>query len=405
MRIFSRFRSWFGGSTTDASSGSQSGEPSTSGNVSGETVTEESAMQLSAMWACSKLLSEVFASLPVYMYERGVGVSKPVDHRLIYILTVSPNSRMTAIEFTEAMMLNLSLHGNCYARIARNASGQVVALWPLPAKNVEPFLQDDGRVVYYHYHGNDVTAIADKNMLHIRLFGNGLVGLSPMAHAANTLGLSQAAEKHASKQFRHGGKPAGVLYTDADLDKHQRATARETFREIATETEESKRLLVLPNGFKYQSTELNPGDLQLHPARQWQTKEICRFMGNIPPVLIGESSDTTTLGSSIEHILIAWYRLGLNPYASRWEQSLAKKLLTPAERQRYAFHYDFGALTRGDSKTQMELLKASVGGPIKTPNEARSDINLPPVEGGDRLNPAPTEARKETADKEVKEDA
>ncbi|MBX2809497.1 MAG: phage portal protein [Cellvibrionaceae bacterium] len=404
MKIFSRFRRLFGGAATRIDQGSQLGEPEYSNNQSGQVVTEDTALQLSAVWACSKLLAEVFASLPVTMYERSQGIGSKVNNDLTWMLTESPNSRMTGVEFYETMQLNLGLRGNCYARIARNTPGKPVALWPLPAQSVEPVLLENGSVMYYYYQGADVAAIADKNMLHIRLFGNGLVGLSPMAYASNTIGLGQAAESYAAKQFSHGGKPSGVLYTDADLTKQQRELARQNFAEITTEREENRRLLVLPLGFKYQQVQLSPGDLQLHSSRQWQIKEICRFMGNIPPVLIGENSDTTTLGSSIEHILIAWYRLGLNPYATRWEQALAKKLLTPIERRKYAFHVDFDALTRGDSKTQMELLKGLVGGPVMTPNEGRALKNLPPVAGGDRLNPAPTESRKETSnsDNEVK---
>jgi HK97 family phage portal protein len=400
MNLFSRFSQMFGGSATKLEKGSQAGEPSNYGTSSASAVTEDTAMQLSVVWACSKLLAEVFASLPIFMYDRDKGVGEKIKSDLMYVLTVSPNSRMTAVEFYETMQLNLALRGNCYARIARNSRGDVTALWPLPAQNVEPVLLKDGTVVYYYYQGADVTAIADKNMLHVRLFGNGLVGLSPLAYARNTIGLAQSADDYAAKQFVRGGRPSGVLHTDADLTKDQRRTARDTFREIVEEKEESKRLLVLPLGFKYQQVQLSPGDLQLHETRGWQVKDICRFMGNIPPILIGETADSTTLGSSIEHILIAWYRLGLNPYASRWEQSLAKKLLSPSDRMRYAFHIDFDALTRGDSKTQMELLRGLVGGPVMTPNEGRAIRNLPPIEGGDRLNPAPTEARKDTSTKE-----
>lgn len=405
MRLFARFRSLFGGAATQVEKGSQAGEPDGYGNSSASPVSEDSAMQLSAVWACSKLLAEVFASLPMFMYERDEGVGAKIKNELMYVLTVSPNARMTAVEFYETMQLNLALKGNCYARIERNGVGNVIALWPLPAQSVEPVLLADGQVIYYYYQGTDVVAIADKNMLHVRLFGNGLVGLSPLAYGRNAIGLAQSADDYASKQFISGGRPSGVLHTDADLTKDQRKTARDTFKEIVEEREESKRLLVLPLGFKYQQVQLSPGDLQLHGTRQWQIKDICRFMGNIPPVLIGENSDTTALGSSIEHILIAWYRLGLNPYATRWEQALAKKLLSPADRRKYAFHVDFDALTRGDSKTQMELLRGAVGGPVMTPNEARAIKNLPPVEGGDRLNPAPTEARVETSDKRVNENA
>lgn len=398
MKLLTGIRRLFGNSATGAETGTQQKEPDHYAASAAATVTESTALQVSAVWACARLLSEVFASLPLTIYEQvGNDRRKVQSGNLFTVLTKSPNSRMTTVEFYETMQLNLVLHGNAYARIERNSSGQLIALWPLPAESVQTELLANGSVVHYWHHGTSVTAINDPNILHIRLFGNGLIGLSPLAYARNTVGLASAAEQYASKQFKSGGKPSGVLYTDSTLTKEQRDLVRENFKDIVEEREESKRLLVLPMGFKYQQTQLNPADMQMLETRRFQLKDICRFFGNVPSVLIGENEGTTTLGSSIEQILIGWYRLGLNPYASRWEQAFSKKLLSAPERLRITFDFDFSALTRGDSKTQMEYLKGMVGGPIMTPNEARAEKNLPPLPEGNLLNPAPNVGAKQPA--------
>jgi HK97 family phage portal protein len=397
MMILNGLRRLFSGSATSVETGAQQSEPDYYAQESAAMVTEDTALQVSAVWACARLITEVFGSLPLSMHKKENGIKKEIqNHQLLTILNLTPNSRMTPVEFKEAMQLNLVMHGNGYARIERNSLGLIIALWPLPAQNVQPVLLDNGSVVYNWYHGNDVSVIADKNMLHVKLFGNGLVGLSPLAYARNAVGLASASDHYASKYFVNGGKPSGVLYTDQELSKAQRDAARANFTSIVEEKEESRRLLVLPLGFKYQPVQMSPADMQMLETRRYQSKELCRFFGNVPPVLIGETEGTTTLGSSLEQILIGWYRLGLNPYATRWEESLAKKLLSPAERQSISFHVDFTALTRGDSKTQMEYLKGMVGGPIMTPNEARKEKNLPPVDGGDKLNPSPTEGKPTT---------
>ncbi len=406
MNIFVRgFRRLFGGNATHVEKGEQQSEPDIYTQGAAAQVSEDTALQLSAMWACTRLISEVFAGLPLTMKEKNSGSGEKLsNHPTLLVLNDSPNSRQTPVEFRETMQLNLNMHGNAYARIEYNRRGDLIALWPLPAQQMQTQLLDDGSVVHNFYHGSDVTVYADSSILHIRLFGNGIVGLSPLAYARNTIGLATAVENHSSKFFVHGGKPSGVLYTDAALNETQRKKARETFSEVVTQKEESKRLLVLPLGFKYQATEVNPADMQILESKHFSLRDICRFFGNVPPVLIGETQDSTTLGSSIEQILIGWYRLGLNPYATRWEQALAKKLLKPAERRRYEYHVDFDALTRGDSKTEMEYLKGMVGGPIMTPNEARTRKNLPPVPGGDKLNPSPTEGKK-ASDNEVTDNA
>lgn len=374
--------------------GSQSSDPETYNDQPAAIVNEDTALQVSVVWACARLLSEVFACLPVGIYERNSpGQVSTSLGNLNTVLSLSPNSRMTPVEFYETMQLNLVLHGNAYARIQRNGSGQVVALWPLPARHTTPVLGNDGSITYHWYHDNDVTVLADQNVLHVRLFGNGLVGMSPLAYARNAIGLASAADGYASKYFTHGGKPSGILYTDQDLNASQRKSARENFSDVVEQKEESKRLLVLPLGFKYQQVQISPADMQLLDTRRHSALELCRFMGNIPGPLVGVMHESTVWGSGIEQMFLAWYRTGLNPYASRWEQAIEKKLMTPVERSRSRVEFSFDGLLRGDSKTQAEVIKSLVGGPVETPNEGRGRLNLPPVEGGDKLNPSPTHSK------------
>jgi HK97 family phage portal protein len=396
----------FSGNATDVEQGDQRSEPDTYSTPSASPVNEDTALQVSAVWACAKLLAEVYASIPMHMYKiAGDSRIKVTSHSLLSVVQDSPNSRMTQVEYDECMQLNLVLHGNAYARINRNSRGDIVALWPLPAQHVQTELLRDGSVVHNWYHGTDVTVLADKNVLHIRGFGNGLVGLSPLAYARNSVGLAAANDIYASKYYVNGGKPTGVLRTDQDLTRQQIVELRKRFTEITEQKDESKRLMVLPFGYQYQQVQMSPADMQMIETRRFSIGDLCRFFGNIPPILIGESQGTTTLGSSVEQILIGWYRLGLNPYAVRYEQAYRKKLLLPAERIKYRFDKDFSTLTRGDSKTQMEYLKGMVGGPIMVPNEARSKMNLPPVEDGDKLNPAPTEGRRANENNKVNDDA
>lgn len=384
-----------GGSATDSPVGRQTGTPETYNTGTASMVSEDTALQVSTVWACARLLAEVFASLPVDVYQRNAAGALRADlGNLNYLLQISPNRLQTKVEFFENMQLNLCLHGNAYARLQRNNSGQVVALWPLPAQHVTPVLQPGGDLVYHWFHGNDVTVIADQNVLHVKLFGNGLVGLSPLAYARNTVGLALAGDEYASKYFTHGGRPSGVLYTDQALDAAQRRQARENFAEVVEEKEESNRLLVLPLGFRYQQVQIGPADMQLLESRKHSATELCRYFGNVPAPLVGVMHESTVWGSGIEQMFLAWYRTGLNPYASRWEQAIERKLMTPAQRRQYKIEFDFDHILRGDSKTLAEVLKSLTGGPLMTPNEGRAKLQLPPLADADKLNPAPSVGQK-----------
>ena len=98
-------------------------------SVSGKTVTERSAMQMTAVYSCVRVLSEAIASLPLHLYkitDEG-SKEKATDHPLYFILHDEPNPEMTSFVFRETLMTHLLLWGNAYAQVIRNGKGEVVA--------------------------------------------------------------------------------------------------------------------------------------------------------------------------------------------------------------------------------------------------------------------------------------
>lgn len=103
------------------------------GTTSGKTVTERSAMQMTAVYSCVRVLSEAVAGLPLHLYRyTGNGSKeKAIDHPLYSLLHDEPNPEMTSFVFRETLMTHLLLWGNAYAQIIRNGKGEVIALYPL----------------------------------------------------------------------------------------------------------------------------------------------------------------------------------------------------------------------------------------------------------------------------------
>ena len=103
------------------------------GTAAGQAVNERSAMQMSAVYACVRILSEAIAALPLHFYEYNEkgGKEKALDHPLYVILHDEPNPEMSAFSFRETLMTHLLLWGNAYAQIIRNGRGEVLALYPL----------------------------------------------------------------------------------------------------------------------------------------------------------------------------------------------------------------------------------------------------------------------------------
>jgi HK97 family phage portal protein len=237
-------------------------------------------------------------------------------------------------------------------------------------------------VVHHYSHDQGVTVLAADGVWHLKLMGNGIVGMSPLAFQRNTLGIAQAAENAVTSLYRNGNKPSGTLSMDKLLTPQQREEIRTNFASLTSGNDD--RLLVLEGGMKFQAISFSPEDIELLSSRQFQVQEICRWYG-VPSVMVNDTSGSTVWGSGIEQIVQGFYKLTLRPILEKIEASVCANLLTSAERARMEVEFDFDALLRSDAKSRMEAYRVAINAAVMTPNEARAEENLPPLEGGDQL--------------------
>jgi HK97 family phage portal protein len=361
--------------------GTQRGVPSHAGSAA-VAVSFDSAMQVSAWWAGVRILAETVASLPLVMYRFENGRRVVADrHPLWRVLAKKPNRYQTKVEFFETLMLNLVCHGNAYCLIQRSG-GQVVGLLPLMTAQMETRLLDDGTVVHAYSHDEQTDVLAAENVWHLKLMGNGVIGLSPMDHARNALGIAQAAETRASRLFRNGGKPTGVLTIDKVLTKEQRDAVKRSFSELAEGN--GDELIVLEAGFAYSQVSLSPEDMELLNTRRFQIEDVARFLG-VPSVLINDTAGSTTWGSGIQQIIEGWYKLGLRASLEKIEGSAMLHLLSDADQRVYEIEFDFDALLRADPLARYQANQAAISSGQLTPNEARTNEGRQPLAGGDEL--------------------
>lgn len=382
-RILSSFLGWFGrGGALGDAGGKQDSRPAGSLVDGAVAVAPDGAMQLSTVWACVWILANTIASLPLFVYANANGKRDLARGEQLYaLLHDSPNSRMTAVEFWVAMLLNLLLRGNAYARIERDARGAAYALWPMSADQVEVHVLDNGSVVYIYRIGNDLVALDEANVLHIKDIGNGTIGLDRLDHMRCTTSEAASAQSAASTLFANAGKPSGILMLDRVLKPEQREAIRRNFAGMAEGS--SNRLVVLEADMKYQQVTLTPEDQQLLDTRRFSVEEICRWFG-VPPVLVGHSN-VTAWGSGIEQLIDGFYKFTIRPALVRIEQAIAKRVLTAEQRARFTVEFSFDALLRANLKDRMAIYAQGVQNGIFTRNESRQLENLPPVAGADEL--------------------
>ncbi len=352
--------------------------------AAGKSVTVDTAMQVSAFWACVKLLAETIATLPLGIYNRDAqGGRVPAnDHPLAYLLRVTPDGEHTAVEFWEGAVLSLCLHGDAFAEKVR-AGGRIIALQPLLAEWMVVRRNEDGALVYEYSDPRGLRSFTEDAIFHLRAFGGaGNRGLSPLRYARQTIGSAIAADEAAGKLFANGVRPSGVLEVGQVLKPDQRKDLKENIVAPLAGAQNAGGVFVLEGGMKFTAISLSPADSQLLETRRWHVEEIARWFG-IPPILIGHASQGQTMwGTGVEQIALSWLTLGLRSQLRRIEAAIQLRLIEPAERSRIYAEFAVEGLLRADSAGRAALYASFAQNGIMDRDEIREKENLPKRGGG-----------------------
>lgn len=362
------------------------------GNTSsGKPVTERSAMQMTAVYACVRILSEAVASLPLQLFRQtGASREKAVDHPLYFLLHDEPNSEMTSFIFRETLMTHLLLWGNAYAQIIRNGKGEVVALYPLMPNRMTVDRDGNGQLYYsYRLQKEDAPTAAigtvilqPSDVLHIPGLGfDGLVGYSPIAMAKNAIGMAIACDEYGAKFFANGAQPSGVLEHPGTLKDPSRV--RESWNATFGGSRNANKVAVLEEGMKYTPISISPEQAQFLETRKYQVNEIARIF-RVPPHLIGDLDKSSF--SNIEQQSLEFVKYTLDPWVSRWEQAMKRSLLSAEEKQEYSIKFNVDGLLRGDYESRMNGYASGRQNGWLSANDIRRLENLDPIPaeaGGD----------------------
>ncbi|WP_094785523.1 phage portal protein, partial [Pseudolactococcus reticulitermitis] len=261
--------------------------------TSGKPVTEQSAMQMTAVHSCVRILSEAVASLPLHLYKQTeTSKEKARTHPLYLLLHDEPNSEMTSFIFRETLMTHLLLWGNAYAQIIRNGKGQVIGLYPLLPNRMSVDRDKSGELYYiYTVATGDVmkgyqVKLHSSEVLHIPGLGfDGLVGYSPIAMAKNAIGMAIACEEYGAKFFANGAAPSGVLEHPGTLKDPTRI--RESWQQTFGGSSNAHKVAVLEEGMKYAPIAISPEQAQFLETRKFQINEIARIF-RVPPHMVGD---------------------------------------------------------------------------------------------------------------------
>ena len=362
------------------------------GTTSGKRVNEMSAMQMTAVYSCVRILAEAVAGLPLHLYRYADNGSKEkaIEHPLYRLLHDEPNPEMTSFIFRETLMTHLLLWGNAYAQIVRNGKGEVLGLYPLMPNKMSVDRDADGRLWYTYTRSTDeaptmkgsTVKLHPYDVLHIPGLGfDGLVGYSPIAMAKNAIGMGIACEEYGARFFANGAAPGGVLEHPGTVKDPQKI--RDSWNSVYRGTGNAHKVAVLEEGMKYTPIGISPEQAQFLETRKFQINEIARIF-RVPPHMVGDLEKSSF--SNIEQQSLEFVKYTLEPWVIRWEQSIMRALLSTQEKEMYFVKFNLEGLLRGDYQSRMNGYAIARQNGWMSANDIRRLENLdqiPKEDGGD----------------------
>ena len=323
------------------------------------------------------------AIMPFMLYapKDGGGSTRQKTHWLYRLIAKAPNRFQTPYEWRLMLQGHLALRGNAYNQIITNPRGEIVELIPIHPDRVKVEVLTTGE---YRYR---VTDRAGTEMIlprgavwHLRgLSSDGLMGMSPIELARESLGMALAAQDYGARFFANDAKPTGgwIEFPGSFKDAEAKKVFRESYQQAQSGSNRGK-VLVLENGMKFHEVGVTNKDAQFLELRKFQITDIARLF-RVPPHMIADLDRATF--SNIEQQSLEFVMHTMTPWAERWEASIGSELLLDGDDLEVEF--DFANLMRGDAASRSAYYQSGIQNGWLTRNEARVAENLNPLEGLD----------------------
>ena len=357
---------------------------------SGKSVTPQTAMRCSAVFACVNVISQTVAQLPLNLYQRTPkGKELAKKHPLFNLVGSKPNKFHNSFNFREMLTAHMCLRGNSFAFINRVGNGRVFELVPLSPDAVtvhrDPLTWE---VTYTISQTKGITGVyTPAQILHIMgMTLNGYEGVTPVTYAREAIGLSMATEEHGARLFSNGAQISKAFKHPAKLGDVAYTRLKESLSNEFSGVANSNKTIILEEGMDIATLSMTSEDSQFLETRQYQVPEIARFY-RMPLHKIQDLTKSTN--NNIEHQSLEFLTDTMMPWFVRWEQSLNAQLLLPQEQGEYFFKFDVDDILRADMKSRFEAYSSAITSRVMNPNEVREKEDMNPYEGGDVYeNPA-----------------
>lgn len=353
------------------------------GTDAGVSVTEQSALGLTAVYRAVSLISGTVAGLPLKSYRTNAdGTRERVD---TFLDKPGGPDGPTAFEWVEMVLVYLLLHGNAYLRHLYNGAGALIGLEIIHPSAVTVKRVDEAWRLEYtlSLRNGDREVLTPLDLTHIPALGtDGIVGLAPITVCRQSIGTGLAGDEAAARMFASSLLLGGIV-SAAGVTKEQAEEIKTGLQSKLAGVHHAGDIAVVNKELTFSPWAMSAEDAQFIETRLHQVEEVARIFG-VPPHLIGHTSKATSWGTGIEEQNRGLARYTLAPWTTRIEQRLSRLLTRPT-----TCEFDYSGLLQPSPDQEVGLLLAQVAGGLLTLDEARRIRNLPPLPAAAEAAPEP----------------
>ena len=322
--------------------------------ASGVTVTDETALRVTAVLSCVKVLAEAISTLPLLLFEREAsGDRRPApEHPVSRVLHSLSNDETTAQALRETLSARVLMRGDAYAQVVRDGAGRVAELWPITAPSqLERDPTTQALQLRVAESGKDRVLRREELWRIHGLSWNGVNGLSPVGMARESVGLAMALEQSTANTLRNGARIAGVVTHPHTMEDPEYVRFKESWDATFAGAENAGKTAILEQGAKFEKVGMTLEDMQFLELKKFQIAEIARIY-RVPLHMLYD--DKAQPRANMEQASLEFVMYTLRPWLVRIEQSIFRDLLLPEERVRFFGEHNVAGLLRGDFAARMQ---------------------------------------------------
>lgn len=353
--------------------------------ASGMSVTPDSAMRVAAVFACVRIISGAVATLPLHIKRRIDDKRREdaSDTSLWRVIRRRPNRWQKPAQFRRTMQAQVLLRGNAYAMIVRDLFGtkEVRELVPLHPDRVKVTQLPDLSLQYEYTRkdGGRVTLKQDEVFHLVGMSLDGIVGVSPITYARETIGLAMGQEQAGASVFKNGARVSLVLKHPNQLGEDGRTNLKASLDEYRAGGDNEGKALILEEGMDVSNLAMTAEDAQWIESRKFSRTDIFMFFG-VPPHMAGDTEKSTSWGSGIEQQTQGFVAFTLEDHLTMWEEAITVDLT--AETSKLYARFNRNALVRGDLKTRWEAYVKALQWGVYNPDKVLALEDENPREDG-----------------------